>query len=55
MPTAWSCYTRASDELVDGGYGDVLGHRYEYDSNVVNHKAIGPPMLWWEAPEPRRT
>jgi len=39
-PTAWSCYTRTSDELVAGGYGDVLGQRYEYDSNVVNHKAI---------------
>jgi hypothetical protein len=45
MPTAWSCYTRATDELVGGGYGDVLGHRYEYDSNVINHKAIAPGDL----------
>ncbi|MBD7919157.1 HNH endonuclease [Cellulomonas sp. Sa3CUA2] len=44
-PTAWSCYTRTTDELVGGGYGDVLGHRYEYDSNVVNHKAIAPGDL----------
>ena len=43
-PTAWSCYTRASDELA-GRYDDVLGRRYEYDSNVVNHARIAPGDL----------
>lgn len=44
-PGAWSCFTRTSDVLIDRAYGDVLGHRYEYDSNVVNHRAIAPGDL----------
>lgn len=39
-PTAWSCYSRVSESALDHSYGDVLGHRYEYDSNVVNHRGI---------------
>lgn len=42
---AWSCFTRTTDELIDRTYGDVLGQRYEYDSNVVNHRAIAPGDL----------
>ncbi|MFS0703411.1 HNH endonuclease [Cellulomonas sp. 179-A 9B4 NHS] len=38
--SAWSCYTRVSESLLDHSYGDVLGHRYEYDSNVINHRGI---------------
>ena len=44
-PNAWSCYTRTNEVLVGGGYDDVLGHRYEYDSNVVNHRGIAPGDL----------
>ena len=45
LPSAWSCFTRTSDDLIDRPYGDVLGRRYVYDSNVVNHKAIAPGDL----------
>lgn len=37
----WSCHSRVSDFTDDGYlYGDALGHRYEYDSNVINHSQI---------------
>lgn len=41
MVNAWSCYSAAHEELLDDAYGDTLGSRYAYDSNVVNHAGIG--------------
>lgn len=37
---AWSCFTKdpSLDEAL--AYGDALGARYEYDSNVVNHNRV---------------
>lgn len=36
----WSCHSRVSD-FADGYlYGDTLGHKYEYDSNVINHSQV---------------
>lgn len=39
-PSAWSCHARLSGDILEQLYGDELGRRYVYDSNVVNHRRV---------------
>jgi len=38
----WSCFSDLGAEWLDvrHEYGDLLGHRYEYDSHVINHARV---------------
>lgn len=36
----WSCHSRVDEDDPLKRYGDVLGSRYSYDSNVPNHLAV---------------
>lgn len=36
----WSCFTKAELHDVAALYTDVLDSRYEYDSNVINHRGV---------------
>lgn len=38
--TFWSCFSIVGLDALGATYDDALGHQYEYDSHVVNHKGV---------------
>jgi hypothetical protein len=36
----WSCFSGVGLDALGATYDDALGHQYEYDSHVVNHKRV---------------